>query len=246
MDMEIRGAIEGFTSTPTSILVSADEGMLPQSQGSNIIFVSPPGGGIVFKKMTCFIPTPYLRDIFESQLCKVANQECLQLFCALSSHALTRSAAGWAHEKLMHQCLGAKGAPLDIFQGNQRSTMQRSTNIIPGTLGALKQIQALDSFYWMPSGVNFEGIDSVLGTSDGQVYTIQATIAATHNDPIEGIKTVWRSFDAGVRTQRTWHFVVVTETKALANMYVDRFLTEFNKFKLGNKSVQVWGCVLVN
>ena len=69
--------------------------------------------------------------------------------------------------------------------------MQPSDLILPGTLGGLSGVEPRDSFYWMPSSSNFEGIDSVLGTLDRGIYTIQATIAADHTNPMNGIKKVW-------------------------------------------------------
>ena len=106
------------------------------------------------------------------------NQYCFDLFFTLGSHALTRTGAGWAHEMAMHNRLGLGGMALVIFGSDGESTMQPSNCILPGTLGGLRQVGLKDSFYWMPSSSNFKGVDSVLGTLDGQVYTLQATIAA--------------------------------------------------------------------
>lgn len=124
--------------------------------------------------------------------------------------------------------------------------MQPAATIIPGTLGSLNQAGIFDEFYWIPSASNFEGIDGVLGTADGNVYTLQATIASTHKSPKEGIQKVWDSFSAAVRTARTWHFVIVTNTNLAAEKYVERYLRMLNEFKLNNKNVtvEIWGCVL--
>lgn len=48
--------------------------------------------------------------------------------------------------------------------------------LLPGTSGGLQHAIVRDSFHWMPSSSNFEGIDSVLGALDGQVYILQKTI----------------------------------------------------------------------
>ena len=187
--------------------------------------------------------------MFEAHCCNVANQHSLQLFCALSSHALTRTAAGWAHEKAMHTRMGTAGTALAIFANGSQSTMQPSALILPGTLGSLNGVECLESFYWMPSSSNFEGVDSVLGTPDGGVYTIQATIASDHKDPKEGIRKVWESFNADVRAQRTWHYVVVADTQQAAASYAEMYSNSFNNFTLGinrHTNVQVWGCVLKN
>jgi len=60
--------------------------------------------------------------------------------------------------------------------------------MLPGILDGLKQTNASDSFYWMPTGSNFQGVDSVLGTSDG-------ITAGDHKDPMEGIRKVWDHFN---------------------------------------------------
>ena len=99
----------------------------------------------------------------------------------------------------------------------------------------------------MPSSSNFEGVDSVLGTPDGGVYTIQATITSDHKDPKEGIRKVWRSFNADIRAQRTWNYVVVADTQQSAASYADMYSKSLSDFTLGinpRTNVQVWGCVL--
>ena len=246
IEREVKDAVETLCRNPSTILVPSGAGSMPRSEGSSVIFVRRPMGDTAFDKVISFIPTLYLLDIFESHCCEVAIKDSLQLFCALSSHALTRTAAGWAHEKSMHRRLGMGGAALRIFQDIHHSTMQPSTRVLPGTLGGLKQAGVSDSFYWMPSVANFQGVDSVLGTPDGQVYTIQATIANDHKDPMKGIQKVWNSFIPEVRTGRTWHYVIVADTKQGATIYMEKFSTKLSSFKLGNTraSVQVWGCVL--
>jgi len=137
---------------------------------------------------------------------------------------------------------------LEIFRGVDKASMQPSTHLLPGILDSFKVLGLDESFYWMPSGSNLEGIDSVLGTSDNCVYTIQATIAASHKDPIEGIKKVWGCFNQGVRAQRMWHHVVVTNTMSTATMNVNELSAKMSKFTLGQGHdcvlVHVWGCVL--
>jgi len=126
--------------------------------------------------------------------------------------------------------------------------MRPSSRLLPGTLAGLKEAGVDDSFYWIPSAANFPGVDGVLGDKEGQVYTIQATIADDHKSPIEGIKKVWRHFLQEVRTGRTWHYVVVTKTNQDAQRYVKKFSEELSGFTLGEAhapvSVQVWACVL--
>lgn len=120
-----------------------------------------------------------------------------------------------------------------------------STRRLPGTLGGLKKAGVSDPFYWIPFVTSVEGVDSVLGTPDGHVYTIQGTIAGDHKDPAKAINKVWGSFLPEVRTERTWHYVIVTDTKQAGARYVERFSRELSTLKLGKDlPVQVWGCTL--
>jgi hypothetical protein len=72
--------------------------------GSDLIFLrrKPTSKSIGEQCIYYYIPTPHLRDIFEQHRQGVANQDFLNLYFNLSSHALTRTSAGWIHENLMH------------------------------------------------------------------------------------------------------------------------------------------------
>ena len=121
--------------------------------------------------------------------------------------------------------------------------MRASTNILPGTLGGLKSARDSD-FYWIPSVVTFPGVDSVLGDSNGNLFTFQATIADDHRSPEAGIKKVWAELLPEVRTRRVWHYVAVTKTEAEAETWA-RFSTLLKSFTLGSgTSVRVCGGVL--
>ena len=67
----------------------------------------------------------------------------------------------------------------------------------------------------MPSGANFVGTDSVLGTRDGQVHLIQAAIASKHTKPEKGIRKVWSNINPKVRTGIGHFFLVTNESGAL-------------------------------
>ena len=236
-------ALSAIGSRPRDLVPN---GILPRSEASNIIFVRRPlGRKITFNTAGAYIPTPHLNDLFARHLKDVTNEQRIDLYYALSSHALTRSVGGWAFEKIMHERLSKDGAALDIFRGSVADTMQPSTNLLPGTLNGLERAGVDDSFYWIPSVANFPGIDSVLGTPDGRLYTIQATIANEHTNPELGISKVWASVSKEVRMGRTWHFVVVGDTKDV----VDKYVREYSgKLALGRKAVvvdvDVWGALL--
>jgi hypothetical protein len=225
-------------SNPSAIFEGSLD-IIPKSEGSSLIFLCPNREG----KGRHFIPTPHLRTLFEGQCRKLENQEFLQLFFALSSNALTRPAASWAYEKLMHKRLGLGGGALSIFQSTITRTMQPSTHLLPGTLDDLKQAGINNSFYWIPYSANFPGVDGVLGDTEGHVYAIQATIAREHKSPVEGIKKVWKHMLPQVRTGRTWHYVVVTDTKGKATDYVEE-LSSGLRLTGVPVDVDVWGCVL--
>lgn len=229
----------------STVLIPYAGASLPSSIASDIIFLRRPRDAMDFETLASFIPTPYLSGKLETRCCQVANKERLQLFCALSSHALTRSPAGRQHEKLMHSHLGNGGVALEIFDATHRSTMQPSTYLLPGTLDGLKKAAASISFYWMPSAANLVGIDGVLGTPDGQVYLIQAAIASEHTNPEKGIRKVWSNINPKIRTG-IWNFVLVTDNELDALEYVRLYLEGLHNLTLGEDHVhvQVWGCVL--
>jgi hypothetical protein len=144
------------------------------------------------------------------------------------------------HERLLG------GANLTIFHEAIGMAMRPFTSLLTGTENGLKEVDVADSFYWIPSVVNFPGVDGVLGDTEGHVYTIQATIARDHKSPIEGIKKVWQAIPSEIRTSRTWHYVVVAKTQRAAERYVELLSKKLRNFTLGQTCVpvQVWACVL--
>ena len=76
----------------------------------------------------------------------------------------------------MYRCLCTGGPALKIFQNNAKSSStQRLIRILPDAPGGLKQAGIYVLFYWMDTfNSNFERIDSVLGTLNGDFYAIQA------------------------------------------------------------------------
>jgi hypothetical protein len=194
-----------------------------------------------------FIPTKHLSEIFEEQrVAAVSNEQSLQLFYVFSSHAFARTSAGWIHEQKMHRLLCSGGAPAPIFRDGQEMGMSPSTNLLPGTVAGLESVGASNSFYWIPCVANFEGIDGVLGDTDGNIYAVQAITADDHRNPKGGLKRVWEKLRPGVRTRRTWHFVVVVaKDRTVAEKCVKQFSEELDgDSMLGPPRVTVWGCVL--
>lgn len=125
--------------------------------------------------------------------------------------------------------------------------MHPSAHLVPGTAAGLKHISASEAFYWMPSVMNWEGIDGVLGDADNNIYAVQATIASDHSSPAAGLTRAWLGVDPSVRLSRRWHLVVVADTTANADKLVKHFSSQLKGFKLGSGKgvcVKVWGCVL--
>jgi hypothetical protein len=240
IEMEAKGATERICSYPSAIFDEILGKRMPRSEGSSALFLRRYGSA-ASGTATAFIPTPHLQALFEERHKRMTNRDILDLIYALSSHSLTRGAAGWLHEKSMHDRLGMGAAHLSIFRGSTKKNMRSSNRLLPGTLNGLKKAGVADSFYWIPSAVNFPGVDSVLGDTDGHVYTIQATIADKHTSPVQGIEMVWKNFKPAIRTSRTWHFVIVTDSEEAAGEYVKKFSKELRGFK---PPVQVWACAL--
>jgi hypothetical protein len=251
---EAKTAAIYICNNASAIVLESGEEQMPQSEGCSVLFLRRTQ---MPSSCMAFIPTPHLLAIFEEQRKNKSTQESLELFSKLSLHSLTRTTAGWLHERLMHESLAMGGAGLSIFQGVLPLTappplpitrhMRPSTaRLLPGNLAGLKEAGPSNSFYWIPTVANFPGVDGVLGDTDGNVYTVQATIAEDHNSPIDGIKKVWRHFPQEVRAQRIWHYVVVTASERDADEYFTKFSNELRDFTLGRARahVQVWACVL--
>ena len=71
---------------------------------------------------------------------------------------VTRTAAGWVHERVMHEYLSMGRTDLVIFQDPKEGRMQPSTRLLPGTLAGLKEAGANDSFICG----NLPGVDRLL------------------------------------------------------------------------------------
>ncbi|KZV91207.1 hypothetical protein EXIGLDRAFT_693938 [Exidia glandulosa HHB12029] len=190
----------------------------------------------------CYIPTQYLSTFFEAARAKVSNEKSLELFAFFSSHSFTRIAAGWAHEQQMHSRLATSSTPLIIFRDNQRASMVPSSTLLPGTKAALKRAKASSSFYWIPSVVNFPGVDGVLVTVDGDeknLYAVQATIAEEHPSPVKGLREVWKQVDKEIRQTCRWNFVVVADEESTATGYLRVFTEELQDVEFGRDKILV-------
>lgn len=230
---------------------------LLNSEGSRILFIRPhrvpsrtntsPNAPMASSTGLLFIPTNYLSSVFDEFCGQLTTKASLDLFAAFSSHSLTRSPAGWLHEKNMHQRMCNGGPPLRIFSSSGTMDMQPASSLLPGTGASIQRQTASgsSSFYWIPSVMNFPGIDSVLGAGK-DIFTLQASVAEKHGSPIDGIRKTWNAVSPVVREDCTWHVVIVSDTQARADGIRNQFLDDLKGLRLGPAKVvvQVWGCVL--
>ena len=244
IEAEVRQAAAELGSNLWSTLGSEDKSSLPQSTASVVVFIRRNVKNRDFGKSDRCIPTPHLVNIFEQYQRALQNHNSLRLFTSLSSHSFTRTAAGWLYETQVHAYLSGDHTALRIFQDSTEGILRPSTRLLPGTLAGLQSAGVSGAFYWVPSVANLPGIDGVLGDGDGNLFTIQVTIAEDHSSPEKGIKRLWSELPSEVRNGHIWHFVVVTETKMEANKYIKKFSQELRHFKPGHAQniIQVWGC----
>ncbi|KAE9397363.1 hypothetical protein BT96DRAFT_1036312, partial [Gymnopus androsaceus JB14] len=167
---------------------------------------------------------------------QLSSQMSLELFYAFSSHSFTRSSMGWLHEKKMHFCMCAGSEPFCIFGDQQQLIMQPSALLFPGMAAGIKYQGPSNSYYWLPSVMNFPGIDGVLG-HERDIYTLQASTAADHGAPLDGILRIWDAVSPEVQKQCTWHFVVIADDERTAETLRAKFAKQL-------VNVQVWGCNL--
>lgn len=122
--------------------------------------------------------------------------------------------------------------------------MPTSTRLLPGTAAALKSTDVSDGFYWIPSVIDFPGIDGVLGDSKGNIYAVQATIADRLSSPNQGLQKIWDNLQPAARKRRLWHFVVVGKEQTAVDNIVNGFSGRSGGLVIGSVKVQVWGCVI--
>ncbi|KAJ7223068.1 hypothetical protein GGX14DRAFT_540146 [Mycena pura] len=221
------------------------------STGSAVVFLRPAwedGQRLSFTSRP-FIPTNYLADIFETCGSKLQIHAALKLFDMLSPHSLTRSPDGWLFEKMMHEhlCRGVKAITINKCGGPARTMgMTPARELITGTVNGLASAGASASFYWLPIASNFPGIDGVLGDRKRNLFAVQATTASEHTCPVEGLRKVWEVISKRVGESRSWHFVVVADTRATAQKLGPKMAKALETFTLGThkKTVDVWCCSL--
>ncbi|KAI0751238.1 hypothetical protein C8Q80DRAFT_1268508 [Daedaleopsis nitida] len=245
-----------------NLLLNGDSPAIGDSTGSSIVFVRPIRSGTpssdatpagdgspagTLSEIVYEVPTQHLAEILNAQRLTMARHTLFKLYDTLSTHSLTRPAAGWIFEKHMHIRMSTPGTAVDIVNSDGvRQEMQPAVTLLPGTVGALSRERPIDvPFYWFPSVVNFPGIDGVLVNSHN-VYVLQATVAVVHDDPKDGMRKVWKAFGATNAARYSWHFVAVTDQDESTRWYAKDFAAKLNGLLLGEakKSVCVWGCVL--
>ena len=237
-----------------TILVDTSADAL-SSTGSSAVFVRPlwDDDGRWLSESQSFIPTEHLAGIVGAQNSQLANADALKLFAALSTHSLTRGAAGLRFERDMHFRLWGGGAAIIIDKYSnlgettgETMNMTPATKLLTGTLNSLGSARSSDAYYWLPSVANFPGIDGVLGDNDGHVFAVQSTYNPNHRSADEGLKKAWQYMDRDVRKFCSWHLVAVSDTPATAKKLGRTMAKHLELFTLGTDKtkVDVWSCSL--
>ena len=226
-----------------------DLGQLPSGQGSTLLFIYPirRKHNFDYGDSLLSIPTMHLSEIFDVNCQSLSADGRMKLYEALSTHSLTRTAAGWQHEKNMHMQMLTDGKRYPIFNGDNEFIITTAPPGLVGTASALRDAVRNRSllFYWFPSVVNFPGIDGILVNGEN-IYLLQATIADTHRRPDAGLKKAWKTIGAASAQLYKWHFVMVTDKRGLAEKYVRELGPHLPGVFLGENrhKVPVWGCFL--
>ena len=244
-----RYAVDAATDIYNEPSKARDLGHPPSGQGSTLLFIYPirRKHDLDYGDSMLSIPTMHLSEIFDSKCKSLSADDRMKLFEALSTHALTRTAAGWQHEKNMHMQMLTDGKRYTIFNGDNEFIMATAPPGLVGTASALRDAvrNRLPMFYWFPSVVNFPGIDGILVNGEN-IYLLQATIADTHRRPDAGLKKAWKTIGAASAQLYKWHFVMVSDKKGLAEKYVRELGPHLPGVFLGENrhEVPVWGCFL--
>ena len=189
------------------------------------------------------IPTAHLAGIFNLECRDLSSRDAVNVFEVLSMHSTTRSPAGWLHEKNVHiQMIREGGQPHEIFRGKENAFMEPARRLTfgPVEVFAEKLREKLRSLYWAPSDADFPGIDGVLVNADN-IYVLQATVVEGHRSSIDGLQMIWKAVGEDVRKAFSWHFVVVTVEKTLAEKYAREFERPLSRAGI---QVSTWGCVV--
>ncbi|KAF9012152.1 hypothetical protein BDZ89DRAFT_912053, partial [Hymenopellis radicata] len=227
--------------TPSSAFVSSGVGRLPTSQ--SILFIRPEGGstGSLTPSVKRTIPTKFLSELLDAYSTFLTSESLLDVFVRLSSHSLTRPGAGWRREMDMHRhmCTGGNVAHLYGIGKQGQIDLMSSNRVLSGTESSLKCAPAVESFYWMPSVVDFPGIDGILGDVNGDVFALQATTAADHVNPHDGLKRAWTAMST--RAHCRWNYVLVCSSQEDVEALLDVFVPHLRDLKLGDQCpVKVW------
>ncbi|KAF9017595.1 hypothetical protein BDZ89DRAFT_960923 [Hymenopellis radicata] len=247
-----KGAGRDLAMMPSSALVASGVGRLPTSHTSNILFIRPEGGstGSLTPSVKRTIPTKFLSEFLDGPSTLLTSESSLDLFMWLSSHSLltlTRTCAGWRHEMDMHRHMCTEGNVVHLYGIGKQDQMDlmSPSRVLSGTESSLKCAPAAQGFYWMPSVVDFPGIDGILGDINGDVFALQATTVADHVDPHEGLKRAWTAMST--RAHCHWNYVLVCSSQEDVEALLDVFVPQLKDLKLGDQCpVKVWVSVIDN
>ncbi len=89
------------------------------------------------------------------------------------------------HKAVMHfrLCTAGNGIRLDGILKQEQINLRPSNHVLSGTEASLKFAPTAQSFYWAPLGIDYPGIDGILGDSNGEVFALQAATLADYVNP---------------------------------------------------------------
>ena len=168
--------------------------------------------GVHRRLSSLYVPTQTIRRILAEALREKDNHIKLQFYNALSYHPSTRHAAGFIFETWFHSFFIAKKsiACKWVVQGSGDAIIQFPTtpvaaDLLPTIKDALAS--ATPPYYWIPSKINFPGIDSAL-VLEGGIFAFQVTLGSNHKSPIDSLQRLRKMLPANLKVL-PWRMVFV-------------------------------------
>ncbi|KAJ6491758.1 hypothetical protein C8R47DRAFT_1214552 [Mycena vitilis] len=212
---EAETAASALASSPErAFSIESEIGILPTDGGSSLFFLDARPGNSAGDLPIAFLrlPTKHLVEILEQH----------------QAHGRP----GNVHNKM------SGGVELRLFRESEERSIRTTTNVLPGTAGTLKRNTGAASFYWIPSVVNFPGVDGVFGDDANDIFTVQATIAGEHRDADDGLRKAWAAGSEECQA-RNWHLVLMCESQDQARALLQDFSLSIRLGRV-RKSVKLW------
>jgi hypothetical protein len=161
------------------------------------------------------IPTPGIARVLATAVLRApgAQQQMFFMSMCWPSQPLTRAAAKWIFENLMHARLTlSDGFVPGYDHARQPCLIPTTTTIVPATQQELESYAR--DFYWRPGHGDYPGIDAVLRRNT-EIWVFRSTISCRHGSVAEGLQEVGNrlgSHDIHGQPWR-WHLVVIGSSR---------------------------------